>query len=261
MNKIGFCIGRFSYNRRLISPLPPNLGSQGFRQYLKDKVTLKALFNEEELAEIKTGHSSLASPLPSQIAVLLDNIKAAGTFDAMYCYVFAFHVELTTIVFNGEIENIASAVVINDKLGGVEVATEKKIDLTKVLNEANVKLPLLLAAQLQRLGNSGDLCNSNLILFIYCELSCGILGLQIQVMVLDSPSGGLIILKKTRSLPFPQHIQQAHACLVPLLAVLYNCRVLLNATASKINHPPQTIELFFITVIVLLLLIVAICLS
>ncbi|KAI8380293.1 hypothetical protein BD560DRAFT_444627 [Blakeslea trispora] len=122
------------------------------------------------------------------------------------------------------------------ELGGAEVAAEKKNAATKVINEVNVKLPLLLAAQVSMLGPIEDVCTVGVFLN----------KLDLQAMVLRSPFGGYMQLKKTKQIPFPRHVQQVHACMVPLLTVLYNCRQLMSATAEKISLPPPEYHILFI---------------
>ena len=105
---------------------------------------------------------------------------------SFFLFFLPFHVGLTNILFHREIESLASAAVTNatrvissseqmkslatgmipdwsywylgKELGGVEVAAEKKNAATKVLNEVNVKLPLLLAAQVSMLGPVQEAC-------------------------------------------------------------------------------------------------------
>ncbi|OBZ89407.1 hypothetical protein A0J61_02532 [Choanephora cucurbitarum] len=120
------------------------------------------------------------------------------------------------------------------ELGGVEVAAEKKNAATKVLNEVNVKLPLLLAAQVSMLGPVQEACTVGVFLN----------KLDLQAMVLRSPLGGYRQLKKTKQIPFPRHVQQVHACMVPILTVLYNCRQLMSGTAAKISQPPVNIDIY-----------------
>ncbi|KAI8330023.1 hypothetical protein EDC96DRAFT_528977 [Choanephora cucurbitarum] len=279
---------------------------------LDDKSVVDVLFEEKEAQELKAGSSSLAAPLPEDIAALLGGISSMSIFDDIWSRIeqtaanprgnpglfwakdalkscllrfvegdvlelsdfserdymsqiwpFVCSLSLGTVFkTHQEIESLASAALANatrvisgsepmkslvigmipdwsywylgKELGGVEVAAEKKSVATKVLNEVNMKLPLLLAAQLSMLGSVQETCTIGIFLN----------KLDLQAMVLRSPLGGYMQLKRTKQIPFPRHVQQVHACMVPLLTILYNCRQLMDSTAAKISQPPIDIDIY-----------------
>ncbi|KAI8380288.1 hypothetical protein BD560DRAFT_458030 [Blakeslea trispora] len=203
---------------------------------LDDKSVVNVLFDEKEAQELKTGSPSLAVPLPEDIAALLGGISGMITFDDIWC-----RIEQTAasprsnpgLFWTKDALKLCFLRFAEDppELGGVEVAVEKKNVATKVLN---IKLPLSLAAHVSMLGPVEDVSTVGVFLN----------KLDLQAMVLRSPSGGYMQLKKTKQIPFPRHVQQVHACMVPLLTVLYNCRQLMSTTAGKISLPPANIDIY-----------------